>query len=153
MKFQWEFKVAADLQAKLLLWGQVSELVNMQGCWPSNCFQRCSSRWIQMCGGRKHASFQTTRCSHFKGIENPAPTLSDAAVNLGLHSWKSGSGWRRYGNRCTESRLGPWSSQGGSSWTGQRGEENDWQAQPIKHEVECEGMQLHCSANILGTHA
>lgn len=28
---------------------------------------------------------------------------------------------------------------------------NNWQAQPIKHEVECEGVQLHCSANILGT--
>lgn len=58
VKFKREVKLAGDLQASLLLWGQVSELVYMQGCWPSNSSQHCGSWWIQMIQMREEPSSQ-----------------------------------------------------------------------------------------------
>lgn len=129
VKFKREWKLAVDLQAALLLWGRVCELVYMQGCWPSNCFQRRGSWWIQMCG--EHGSqeaFQRAAARRalvaWRGSSGESQTLSDTTMNLGLHrpKWQGVTSPRQPPHW---GRLRPWSSRGGSASTGRRERERE----------------------------
>lgn len=147
-------ELAADLHAALLFRGWVSELVYMQRCWPPNCFQQCGSWWIQMCG--EHGEDELNNSLVVLLVQrNPIPLLQPFPLTL---PWTWDCPVRETGGDVAMAttavgQVGFLIESGGSSLTGQRGGGgNDGQAKPIKHEVECESMQHHCSTNISGTH-
>ena len=112
-----EKEVAADLQASLLLWGRVAELVYMQGCWPPKLLPATVARDEYKWYGLRGETCPLRRLSRQKNLKKTllAPTLpSDTAVNLGTAQPKVAGGWRRHGNHHTAgARLWPRSSRVG----------------------------------------
>lgn len=150
VKLKQELKLAADLQASFLLWGRISELVYMQGCWPSNCFQHCGSWWIQMiCMSWEPASQKmfnressVVQVSHFrrilKALHQPCVWHSH---ELGTAQSNVAGGGDVAMATTAQGQVATLTEPGGQLFNGPKRKKNDWQAQPIKHEVECEGMQ------------
>lgn len=118
LKLKREVKLAGDLQASLLHWGQVSELVYMQGCWPPNSSQHCGSWWIQII--QRHGEPASEKksgpaavwqlgavVSQCRRIPNLAATLCMTSAWTWDCTVQCGSDWRRHSNHRTGASCDP----------------------------------------------
>lgn len=138
VKFKWEWQLAEDLQALSSSEAWISELFYMHGCWPSNCFHR-GARWIQMCW--EHADEENM---HLRGSFH---TTTSTSCHLEEFQFCSSKATPDIVSNIMASNV-----EGGQLLNTPGGKKNNQVAKPIEYEVECEGVQRHCSTKISGTH-